>query len=604
MLGWAHENCEGLILKQQSEVLKHREWRHLLREFVSAHGPMRRFPAGLLQFGLAPAAAAAWWLSSTQPHLLARDALHLVLPGASTFEAVDGGRWFAFLPWLLGRPNMRITVTLVGDEVRKERHPHPGDLTGLRRQGTPAQVALAGHPPAAVFEGTLAEWLAGPGAGGEVDACVLFSPGFGQHYKSWFGEEGVLALMRKKVPVAHFGYSKFDSLEDLEVLRLLEIEIAPGPLRLCPWHLENEFTAAIGGYAQLQQDLNLISAPERPDVENEALREFDELQNYARHDYENFGADQALERLGRRMPVRNAKTGADDAIILLPHEHGIVESTRQLGYFDEEGFSPIQPDIVVPEEHLASRPEDDRLVARYLWALKLHRDWVAPTLAAAESGMFGEDGAADGMRALLRQLTGEDVDPSDFMEQMRAAGGVHGPTYPSWWDMLEETLGWDLQDYNEECDRLEVAFWAPAPVHDAYLPVVCEAYAYFPDDSGDTLAQEAMQVVAGDYPEGALLLFKAMPYTEVAGHKYNFGGMLFWKGKWSPFAMNEHQTSADDVITQVESGFTFETGNPAYADDDSRLAVPFNRMCYGQDPNAPGKIVGMRMGKWTTLMPS
>lgn len=588
-------------MNQVAPVLHHRDWRFLLREFTSAHPQMRSFNAALLKFGLAPAAAAAWWLASTQPQLLEREELHLVFPGASTFEAADGGRWLAFLPWLLGRPDMRITVTLVGDEVRKERNPPPDSATTMRRHGTPAQGVLASKHPATLFEGTLGAWLSGPGAGATVDACVLLSPGIGMHYKSWFGEAGLLELMRAGVPVAHFGYSKLDSLEDLEVVRLLGIELAPTGLRPCPWYLENELTEAIGGYAQFMLELKLTAAPPVFDFDSDALRDFVSLQNYARHDYETFGGDQALDRLGRRRPVHNPHTKVDDAIILLPHEHGILESTRQLGAFDDDGFSPFEPELLVPAEHLAARPSDDDTVARYMWALKLHRDWVAPNLDEDEPDFFGGD---NGLQEMLRQLTGDDtVDPAGFLESMRAIGGVHGPTHSSWWDLLAENLGWGLEDYDEECERLEPAFWAPAPKHGTDLPVICEAYAYFPDDSKDELANEAMQVVAADNPEGALLLFKAMPYTEVGGRKYHFGGLLYWAGKWAPFAMTEHVRSADDVIEQVESGFSFESGNPTYADDDCRITVPFNLMCYGLDPNADVKVMGMRVGKWTTLMP-
>lgn len=587
-------------MKQAPPVLHHRDWRFLLRDFTSAHPQLRPFNAALLKFGLAPAAAAAWWLAKTQPQLLERDELHLVVPGASTFEAVDGGRWFAFLPWLLGRPDIRIAVTLVGDEVRKERNPPPDEATVVRRHGTAAKAVLASKPPSTIFEGTLGSWLSGPGASAPVDACVLFSPGIGMHYKSWFGEQGLLELMRLGVPVGHFGYSKLDSMEDLEVMRLLGLDLSPTPLRQCPWYLENELTAAIGGYAQFQLDIRLASAPDVLEFESDALHDFDSLQNYARHDYETFGGDQALERLGRRRPVYSPRTKSDDAIVLLPYEHGILESTRQLGYFDEEGFTPFEPDLLVPAEHLANRPGDDDTVARYMWALRLHRDWVAPTLDEHESDMFG---AEAGLGELLEKLTGSAPGQGDIMEQLRAAGGVHGPTHPSWWTLLEENLDWDLEDYDDECERLDPAFWAPAPKLGISLPVICEAYAYFPDDDGDKLAQEAMRVVAAENPEGAMLLFKSMPYTEVGGHKYHFGGMLYWAGKWTPFAMTEHVRSADDVLAQVESGFSFETGNPNYADDDCRITIPFNFMCYGLDPNAESKVVGLRAGKWTTLMP-
>jgi hypothetical protein len=596
-------------------VLKHREWRFLLREFVNAYPVMRPLAGQLLQHCLTPAASVAWWLARTQPELLERDVLHVLLLGAGPVECMDDGRWFSFMPWLMGRPQMKTRVVLVGDELNAM--PDGGEAArafGMQGRTSPAKNQVASREKSALFNQTLAQWRAGEGRGAPVDACVLFHPGFVFHYRTWFTEDDLLPLLRQGVPTGTFCYSKMDGLEDEEALRLLGIETVSEEPALNPWHIPHEFGELVGSFAQFAQTLRITSIPASLNLDNPGFEEFRDLEDYARADYEEFGADPALERLGARWGVVNPKTGVEDAIIVLPRSQGILASTGALGDFDDEGFRAYEPPLLVPAEHLAARPSDDRPLARILWALKLHRDWVAPATEEWEDEngeeedealLFGGmdlDDLNEGMREFLKSATGQDIDPEDFMRQMRIQGGVHGPTHPCWWDLFE-TLGWDPQDYVDEPARLQPAFRVKADSYSTDLPVICEAYAYFPDDLKDDLAVSAMKKVEKAHPHGAFLLFKSMPYQEVAGHKYSFGGMLFWRQHWHPFALNAQMTSASHVLDQVESGFSFETANPAYADDHCALAAPFNRMCQGCDPNQNMPMYGLKQRKWVTLMP-
>lgn len=593
-------------------VLRHREWRFLLRDFVKAHPVMRAPSSDLIRHTLAPAASLAWWLAKTSPELLVQKSLHLLVPGAGHTECWDSGRWFSYLPWLLGRPELETRVTLVGDELMEALNPSK-EMTVSQLRKSHASVAsalVADRPESTIFNGTLGQWRASTGRDEPIDACVLFSPGFISHYRAWLTEDDLLPLMRQGVPMGVFCYSKMDGLEDGEVLRLLGIELEPDELALNPWRLQHEMQDFIGCFAQYARTLRATSIPATLNLDTPTVRDFLQLETYARDDFETFGADQALERLGASWPVQNQKTGADDAIVVLPYEHGILASTGALGDFDEKGFVPFEPPLLVPADLLAGRPGDDQLLERIFWALRLHRDWVAPKLEEREEeeddelfGGLSEGDFNEGVRQFVKEALGEDVDPEEFMRQMRIQGGPHGPTHPCWWDLFE-TLGWKLEDYEDEPERFEPAFWVAAGRHGETLPVICEAYAYFPDDADDELAQEALQQVAEDFPDGAFLLFKSIPFQEVGGHKYHFGGMLYWQDKWRPFALTPHMQSADDILDQIESSFTFETVNPKYADDNCSLTVPFNRMCQGMDPNEPTEVVGLRQGAWVTLMPA
>lgn len=598
-------------------VIKHRNWRFLLREFIAAHPQMRSLPGTPLSALLVPAASVAWWLAKSAPtEILERDEIHILLPGASAVECADNGRWFSFVPWLLGKPQLKVNIMMVGDELVSGSKNgissvHLSRAQLVRDWKTSFSAAVAGQPEPEIFNGTLADWHNGAGASRTIDACVMFSPGFTTHYETWLTEDDLLPLLRKQVPIGVFCYSQIDGLEDLYLLPLLGFDIAPQVLELNPWCLGDEMREVFGGFAQYSWTLQCTSIPAVLDLDSPAVQDFKDLQEYANEDFLAYGADQALQRMGIRWEVTGHDHGGKDAIIVLPHQHGILESTREIGSFDEGLFSLFEPPLAVSDEQLASRPDDSRLMERILWALRLHRDWIAPRLQEYTSeedvledvfsGMPPGD-LKDSMKAFLKGATGEDVDPSDFIDQMRASGGIHGPTHPNWYDLLN-SLGWQLDDYEEDPERFEPAFWTPAARRGLVFPVACEGYAFFPDDKSDMLAIEAMGQLAEIYPDGALLVFKAMPYREVKGHKYHFGGMLLWKGKWHPFAFNEKITSLDDIIDQVESGFLFGQDRPEYSDDDCRITVPFNRMCYGLDPNEHIPMMGLTQGTWVTLMP-
>jgi hypothetical protein len=600
----------------EAPVLKHRTWRHLLRAFTDSHRPLQAIPNAHLELLLTPAASIAWWLAKHVPsELLERDMIRILAPGAGPVECTDGGRWLSFLPWLIGRPQLQVRVILVGDELARTEDSRQStrgcSIAQLERQwSTPYGRVVSTRPASTIFNGTLAEWHKQDNAG-EIDACVLFAPGFTSHYREWLTEADLLPLLRRDLPMGVFSYSKLDGIEDQYMLSLVGLELEPHTLQLNPWHVAHEMTDAMGAFARFFWPLRVIDTVPRLDLENSAIADFEQLQAYARQDFMELGADQAIERLGARWEVERATKKQSDSIIILPREHAVLESTGEVGDFDDSGFIPFARRLVVPAERIRSRPADEHLMDRILWALRLHRDVIAPQLRERENEehqsdrVFGDlsmDDLNEGMRDFLQRATGTDIDPDEFIEQMRASGGIHGPTHHIWYDLLS-SLEWPLEEWVDGPDRLEPAFWAPATRRGQIMPVICESYVFFPDDEADILAHQAMSTVAQKYPDGALLLFKSMPYQEVQGHRYNFGGMLWRKGRWSPFALNESVKSADDVIDQIESGFSFTRVDIQYADDASFVTVPFNLMSHGEDPNANASMGSIQQGKWIMIMP-
>jgi hypothetical protein len=598
-------------------VIKNREWRFLLREFTAAHPKVRSVPNRLLRMVLTPVASVAWWIAKFAPEVLEqatqRGSLQVLLPGVS-IEGLDEGRWFAFLPWMLGLSGVDARVYLVGDELIAGEVGASSSAetsrSALQLPGrTPAADAVKNQPPAEIFNGLLGEWREAVGRDVRIDACVLFSPGLVSHHETWMTEEDLLPILRARTPLGFFGYSLMDCLEDQEILALWGIHFEPATEAPNPWRGDHELSSLIGAVAGMAWRCEVASVPETVRLDEEAFEEFQSLMGYLTDDFRDFGdGDPTLERLGARWEVhRQGSPDETDAIIVLPKDVGVLESTGELGQMGEEGFRACDPPIVVPAEVLAARPADSAVMKRVLWAIRTHRDWAGPALDSSRDsdllfgGMTDED-MREGMREFLSGVLGRDVDPDAFMREMRAQGGAHGPTHPAWHDLFN-ALGWEPGEWTERPARHSHAFVLRSGGRRLSMPVICEAYAYSPDDRDDELANEALVEVARRYPGGAALLFKSMPYCEVSGHKYQFGGMLWWKQKWTAFALTSRMTSIDDVIDQVEGGFRIGDDDTRYCEDDCSLAVPLNLMCQGMDPNKPGKLLALKSGAWTTVLP-
>lgn len=592
-------------------TVAHREWRFLLRDFVRAFPAFQPVTSKVLQLGLAPAASVARWLASDQPALLERPELAILVPGASTPESRDDGAWFAFIPWLAGKPGLKVSVILVG-LPSSQANTFGDEGLPIRTQRTQVDQ-IAKYPKATIFRGSVGQWRqANPEVA--VDASVLFSPGFSTHADTWFAP-GELVPFMTGTPLGLFSYSRMDALEDREALKLLGFQFTARELPLNPWHIPHEHIEIWGSYAHYAWCLSQVIAPETIDPQNPAMREWLSLHDYMQEAVMEAGPDQILGQLGKAFAVSRANdAAATDEIYILPYDTGVLKSSGLVGSLDEHGFLPLDPPVHVPAEHLAAKPDDSDEMARISWAIRLHRDVVAPMVNEAEEGpheflneigTLDEASMAEWFKDFAKKATGREIDYEDFMRQVRLNGGAHGQTHPRWHDLLE-TLGWAPHDYDDEPERFDPAFYVTGKRHAPEgLPVICEAYPYLPDDEGDELAHEAMETVADWYPDGALLLFKGMPYKEIQGHKYCFGGLLFWDDAWHVFAMNQTMTSVDDVIEQIMSGFSFENVNPQYADDGTAVAIPFNRMCYGADPNEPISMMGLTTGTgWVTLMPA
>ncbi|MGF6440548.1 hypothetical protein [Paraburkholderia youngii] len=575
----------------QAPVLKNREWRYLLRDVVNAHLWLRAVPLGVLQPALAPAASTAWWIAQSQPELLTRESLVIVQAGAGALEFLDDGRWFAFLPWLLGRPDLKTRVILVGEGLAASASPlRRGNASDARRH-------IAHLERSEAFPGTVAQWRAAQEQSTHVDAYTLVSPGFAEEHRTWFAADSIAAVLKQGIPVGVFGGSRFEALEDQEVVRRLGLPGERAEPALNPWRLVRENTEGSEGFAHSAWTLTCTGVPTPLGLETDEFCAFMDLYEHGRVDAKAYGGVRALESLGKRWPIPASGPRAADALIELPRNYAVSESTGDVGYLHPGGFTPLDaPRIVVPAERLGSRPANEDVIARVYWALDLHRNWIEPQLEkrapASTSGSPGD--------AALRAAVSS-IDPG-AMSHRRVEGGDRGPTHPHW-AILFRHIGWTLENYNPTPARFEPAFVTPATKHGKSLPVFCEAYGYVPGDTDDAEASDAMLQLSRSFPDGSIVLFNLMPYIEVAGNKYQFGGMLFWDRQWRPFALNRQMHSADDVIDQIEAGFSFESVDPQYADNRCQLAIQFNQMCRGISPDARPESVQLTRAPWVWVLP-
>lgn len=571
----------------ETPILKNREWRYLLRDLVNSHSWLRPIPNDALRLALAPAASLAWWIARSMHDLADRETLTVLLPGAGMLEFADEGRWFAFLPWLLGQPRLETRVILVGQDLRPIRQ----EIAGATRPH------IARIKPCDSFAGTVGQWRSAAGKDVCVDGCALFGPTFADHHRALLSEDGILPLLRNGLSVAVFSDSELEALEDRAVLERLEVVIESPGAALNPWRLMPEPSDGARGFAHSAWALQATAVPDQIDPDASALGAFLDLRAYGRVDVEAYGGIDALASLGTKWPVPATSGAPADALIALPRNHAIRESTGEVGYFHPDGFSLFSdPRLVVPAEKLAARPADDDVVNRICWALDLQRNWIAPRLEKTFSAAAGRNTLDDALLAAVSK-----IDP-EAIRYKRAEAGERRPTHPHW-AILFRFIGWHIDRYEPVPARLHAAFFTPSAQHARELPVFCEAYGYVPGEDDDEAANEAMATIASTYPDGALLVFNLMPYNEVEGDRYQFGGMLFWRGGWHAFALNRRTRSVDDVIAQVEGGFTFADVDRKYADNKCQLAIPFNQMCRGISPDARPKSVKLERKPWVWVLP-
>ena len=213
-----------------NNLLEQQNWRYFLRRLQQLPGYAwtRQVTNEGLTVSLVTPVAIARWIDAWHPEYKDRAALHLVVAGAELGpDTFDDGRWYQIIPLLLNRPNLVLTVSLVGPDVRRTTRQM------LDEQAAPLDtrrtLCLPAHWAAATLhECTLGAYLAD--AGGVVDLCVLPHPGFDLHLDDWFASNEVPRALRAHIPVGCMAYDYIEFEHERWMLSVIGYACKEGSL--------------------------------------------------------------------------------------------------------------------------------------------------------------------------------------------------------------------------------------------------------------------------------------------------------------------------------------------------------------------------------------
>jgi hypothetical protein len=370
-----------------SAPCQHSSWRHLLRDLTSK-GPARSLKAhkeGFLRTVLVAPVTLARWIVEEQSQLLERESLHIVIAGASKgLDSIDEGRWYQYVPTLLGRPAMRVSVSLVGPELAPGKD-HPSLRTDPARAGILTSVAgklVAGLPAASVTADTLAAWTA---ARNEMEAmpdlCFAFHPGFEAFGGSWLSQqEGFGKLHMAGVPIGCTSSGIEEFWQDHWLLRQHGGAIR-GTAKENPFALERDNLKFTGRWAALCWTLS-SEVPLAGFFPNKAeLVRFYLAMDMAKPGF-SISGNAVFGFIGGVVPVQSESSGERITLVGLPA--GVLlclESGQVLAQTPSGNFQLAERVDPVPLEYLAEFPGiDSDPVERFIWACEMFRGYVEPVL--------------------------------------------------------------------------------------------------------------------------------------------------------------------------------------------------------------------------------
>jgi len=184
---------------EQVPIAACEDWDALLAALQAQPGGERlaALPGTLSRAVLAAPAAMARWMAERAPQLTAKRELDILVAGAERLDAVDQGRWYQWVPALLGAP-LDVHITLVGDRLDRER-------------ASPVR-AHAPQAPAHLYQGALADYL-DRGTTAEHDLVFLFHPGFQKH-RGWLRDASITRLIAAGSTIVAAAYELDESEVD------------------------------------------------------------------------------------------------------------------------------------------------------------------------------------------------------------------------------------------------------------------------------------------------------------------------------------------------------------------------------------------------------
>jgi hypothetical protein len=292
---------------------------------------------------LAAPLAIAYWIERQAPELVTREVLRLLLIGAEKLDAVDGGRWYALIPLLVGG-SFRVEVTLVGAQL---------DAT--------FRSPLAEHAPACTVQRhqrSLAEYVRSRQCNHEL--AFAFHPGF-QKYHGWLLDGSLAAVIGSGAPCVASAYEADESEIDRMVVRCHGFSNAATVLRN-PYALALNVPGSQAHWAHTLWRFGAKTPAPGAAVDRAGLAQLDELARMVMH---SIALDiKPLGPYGASLAFR-ASDGSTRSLVYIFDDYFLDPGTARLmrfraGTFDDEGM--LEPGFV------DAYPRDGSELERAIWA--------------------------------------------------------------------------------------------------------------------------------------------------------------------------------------------------------------------------------------------
>ena len=306
--------------------------------------------------------------------------LRILVVRAQDFVMMDFGRWYQFLPWLVGRPEVKVSVTFVGTSILREDetssqpvvHDDAQLATLLSSRAAPL---LRPVPSGRIVQRQFEQWWRDEGATAQFDLGVVFTPAAAYSYDELLSDDGVPALVAAGLSVALFSTSETDQLVDERLFLVAGISTRE-PAWPNPWALQLDKAEQASAFARMGWGVHGLREDTPSGAERQArlgafARHLLSLLETAEPDLLNRGIDSVLT-LGETLHSR------EGALYRLPQGFAVDVSTGQV--FEVEGSQATESELTqrVPQEALSRHPGVDDLLERALWAAEVFRDYVRP----------------------------------------------------------------------------------------------------------------------------------------------------------------------------------------------------------------------------------
>jgi hypothetical protein len=345
---------------------------------------LKRKPA--MQAVLMPPVTLALWIRRFMPELADRSSVRIVIAGAAELDGMHEGRWFQLVPYLLGRPQLQLDVTILYQNVSQ----YPAAVSGDWLRPVSARLDLATESTA-----TLGTWLAkNPD---NPDLLVLFHPGFeyaasgGSHDGiapacMWLDESELPAALGRGIPVAVTAFEEIEFEQDRWPFDAYGIKAAPDTLQN-PFVTDKPYALETPpmGWGSFLWRIDPTSGFE-PVPDTHPVREANARLGAFASQYGR-GRLVDLWNLGRPMTLRQYVGGAPADVIMLDGQFAIDPDNGDILLVSEDAASVDEIDLPVKlDADLVRRyPRNPAfLFERTVWGAEALHETFTQVAAAAK----------------------------------------------------------------------------------------------------------------------------------------------------------------------------------------------------------------------------